>query len=120
MTHGAGGGESRRDVIWLCGCDVFGLVAGVAICRRRCKVAGGVATCAGYGDVRTGQGKGRLVVIENRAGPRGGVVTSCASGGKPSRDVIRLCGCSVVRLMAGVAVCRRRSKVVIGVALRAS
>ena len=108
VTIGAGSGESRRDVIRV-GCGgVFRLMAGVAIFRRCRKVACSVAQCAGNRFMSAGERERSVVVIEVRAGPSRSVVTSFAGSGEARGGVIRVGRARVVRLMAGVAVCRRR------------
>ena len=71
MASRAGRGESSRQVVWICGACVIRLVAGITIGRGSHKDVIDVATCARDSDVRSGQREGRVVVIKDRARPRG-------------------------------------------------
>ncbi len=93
-------------------------VAGVAVLRHCRVVAVCVALGAGYGGVRAGEREYRRVV-EIRRHPSARRVAESAIGGEAARDVVRVRRSGEVPFMARVAVRRRRSVVVIRVALGA-
>lgn len=78
-----------------------------------------MALCTGHADVRTGQGKRRVVVIEGRLGPGRGVMAGGTSGGEAGCDVVRVSGSGVIGFVARVAICGHRRVVAVGMALRA-
>src|ERR1039458_8858416 len=116
MACGASGGESSRHVIWICSSGVVCLVAGVTIGRRSSKYIVDVAAGARNGDVSAGQREGCVVVVEDRACPRGRRVACRAGRGESRRQVVWICGACVIRLVAGITIGRRSHKDIIYVA----
>ena len=58
-------------------------------------------------------------VVEDRTEPRTGVVAGLACCREPSRNVVRVVGPLIIRLMAPITSCRQGRVVVVDVALRA-
>lgn len=68
--------------------------------------------------MRAGKWECRVVVIECRPGPGRGVV-ACGTGGREARrGVWRIVSSVPIRSVAGVAIGRNRSVIVVNVALR--
>lgn len=90
-------------VIWFGGLIVVGLVAGKARGRRPCilRCMAGDASCL---LMRTGQRKGRRIVVILRRNPGSYIVTEGAVMGESTGFMIRIRGRSKVVAMAGVAV----------------
>lgn len=86
----AGCGEPGGHVIRAGGALILHLVARIAIRRRSGEDIVDMAACARNADVRTGQRKRRVVVIEGRARPARGVVAGLAGGGEPRGHVVRV------------------------------
>lgn len=80
VASDAGGGQGRVVVVH---------VAITALSRRH--------------SVRSGERECRVVVVEGRVGPDGGVVAKFAGGRESSRAVRRIVGIRVILLMTGVA-----------------
>lgn len=91
-------------MVWIRGSRVVRGVAGVAIGWCAGEHVIHMTLSAADGDVGSCQGKGRLAVVEGRAGPRSRGVAGGAGGWKSRGNVAWIVGCCVVRLMAGVAV----------------
>jgi len=72
VAQRAGGGEGCRHVVGIGGALVILLVAGIAGRRRSCELIINVATGAGHGGVRAGQGEAGQVVIKAGRHPRRG------------------------------------------------
>lgn len=100
------------------GSGEIGLVASIASCGKGSVVVIDVALCAGDGGMRAGQWECRVVVIKGRPGPGRGVVACGAGGGEARRGVGGIGGSVPIRFVAGVAIGRNRSVVVVNVALR--
>ena len=92
MAQGAGSGESRRHVVGIGGALIILLVAGVAGGGRSRVLAVDVATGAGDGGMRAGQGETRRVVIETGRNPRCRVVAHLALLRKPGGCMVRIVG----------------------------
>ena len=125
---GPGGGVvAQRAIGREAGCDVCRiggpgkvlLVAAVAGGRQRRVIVVDVALRAGDLDVRAGQRKRRIVVVETRPAPVGGAVAGGAGGREACSGVGWSVRPGVIRFVAAVAVLRQRGVVVIGVAARA-
>jgi len=119
MAESAIGRESRCNVVGIGGPGEVFVVASVAGGRQRSVVVIDMALRAGDLDVRAGEGKRCLVVVETRPGPVGGAVASGAGSRKASRRVGWSVCLGVIRLVAAVAVLGERGEVVVGVAGRA-
>ena len=78
-----------------------------------------VALNARHRRMEAGQRECRRVVIERRRSPPGRGVAKGAIGGETGRYVVRIRGAVEVYPVAGEAVSRRRSVVIVCVALRA-
>ena len=78
-----------------------------------------MALQARHGDVRAGERKRRVVVIEGSGGPGRSVVARGAGSGEARSYVIGVRGPGVVRLVAGVTIRRHSCVVVVGMARRA-
>lgn len=100
VAGGAGGGESRGDVVRIRSGLVFRLVTGEAVGWSAGVAAVDVATGAGNFGVRTRQRKRSVVVIERGRHPRAGVVADLAIRGEPGADVVRVGGLLEVGLVA--------------------
>lgn len=92
--------ESRRDVVGTGYVRIVRLVTGIAIGRSAGVAAADVTTGTRNLDVRTGQWKRRICVIERRRLPRCRVMTDSAVGRKPGRDVVGRFGAIEVILVA--------------------
>ena len=116
VASGAGGGESRRDVVGVGGGGVLRLVARVAVGGCSDIDAVDVALRTGNCDMSAGQWKCGFGVIEDSVCPRGCVVAYGASGGKSGRHVIGIGGGRVLGFVTGVAIAGNGCVVVVDVA----
>ncbi len=116
VAGGAAGREASRLVIRIGGAVVVLGMAGVAVGRGPSEDVIDVAARAGHGGVRAGQREGRVVVVEDRAGPACGGMAGCARRREASGLVIRIGRAGEVLGVARVAIRRSSSKHVIDVA----
>ena len=116
MACSARGWEASRHVIWIGrSCEVC-LVAGIAIRRRPGEHIIDVAAGAGHGGMCARQWEGRVVVIEDGAGPGSRRMASCTGRREASRDMIWICCSREIRLVAGIAIRRCACENIIDVA----
>ena len=101
VAQRAGGGERRRDVVGVGGALVILLVAGVAGRGRVCVLPVDMATGAGHGGVRPGQGEAGGVVIEAGRNPGCGAVAHLALLREARGRVIGIIGVLKILQVAG-------------------
>lgn len=119
MTRGARCGEACGDVVGVRRALVIRFMTGVAIGGNRGVVVVHMATGAGHRDMRPGQGKCRVVVIERRRNPRRSVVAQIAGLREPGSDVVRARSIVEIGQVTGDASGAGQLIVSVDVALRA-
>lgn len=117
MANGAGGRKSRGDVIGIGSGGILRLVAGVAISGDCCVVVVDVTLGACGGEVGTGEGEGRLGMIEGRRDPAAGGVAHGAVRGESGCIVVGALRGFEIRHVARIAIAGGARKSVVDVAL---
>src|ERR1035437_4491007 len=110
---------SGRRVVRVVGGRVFGLVAGVAVCRRAREDVADVAACAGRVDVHPGEREFGGGVIEGGRRPGSNVVADFAGLREPRGRVRWIRGCVEVGKVARDASCGQCGELAVSVARRA-
>lgn len=103
VAGGAGCGKAGGNVIRIGRALVVSFVATVAIRGHGRVVVVHVATGTRDGRMRTGQRKGRVVVIKRGRGPRGGAVANIALLRESGAGVVWIGGVLVIRQVTGDA-----------------